>query len=299
LIAVTALVLGGTSLAGGRGGVIGSLLGAVNLFLIGYVLATFSFGTVQGFVTDLAYGLILVLSLLLTIAIPYLQSRIRRVSPPLIFIVFSLLFLGVILHAKYDYSRPTLAPLAITATEPESAPALDAPAAADAVASANTAPDTALIKTVGDAVVAEAEIPETTLNKTAADGAVPEPAAPEPNVGTTVVTSPATDETAAMNGARLPESTPEFTFAFEQIEPVADASSGAGLARPVVLLSLLVFSILIVLRAVVLQTQHRRISHRMIFILLTLLALAAYWAATQFDLPALAPAQPLGQENSQ
>jgi ribose/xylose/arabinose/galactoside ABC-type transport system permease subunit len=39
LIAVTALVLGGTSLAGGRGGVIGSLLGAVNLFLIGYVLA--------------------------------------------------------------------------------------------------------------------------------------------------------------------------------------------------------------------------------------------------------------------
>ena len=299
LIAVTALVLGGTSLAGGRGGVIGSLLGAVNLFLIGYVLATFSFGTVQGFVTDLAYGLILVLSLLLTIAIPYLQSRIRRVSPPLIFIVFSLLFLGVILHAKYDYSRPTLAPLASTATEPESAPALDAPAAADAVASANTAPDTALIKTVSDAVVAGAEIPETTLNKTAADGAVPEPAAPEPNVGTTVVTSPATDETAAVNGARLPESTPEFTFAFEQIEPVADASSGAGLARPVVLLSLLVFSILIVLRAVVLQTQHRRISHRMIFILLTLLALAAYWAATQFDLPALAPAQPLGQENSQ
>ena len=32
---------------------------AVNLFLIGYVLATFSFGEVQGFVTDLAYGLII------------------------------------------------------------------------------------------------------------------------------------------------------------------------------------------------------------------------------------------------
>lgn len=106
LISVTALVLGGTSLAGGRGGVIGSLLGAVNLFLIGYVLATFSFGAVQGFVTDLAYGVILVLSLLLTIAIPWLQRRIRHVSPALIFIVLSMLFAGVILHAKYDYSAP-------------------------------------------------------------------------------------------------------------------------------------------------------------------------------------------------
>ncbi len=106
LIAVTALVLGGTSLAGGRGGVFGSLLGALNLFLIGYVLSTFSFGAVQGFVTDLAYGVILVLSLLLTIAIPYIQARIRRVSPFLVFIVLTLGFLGVILHAKFDYPKP-------------------------------------------------------------------------------------------------------------------------------------------------------------------------------------------------
>ena len=63
----------------------------------------------QGFVTDLAYGLILVLSLLLTIAIPSLQARIRNVSPFLIFVVLSLLFLGVILHAKYDYGRPLAA----------------------------------------------------------------------------------------------------------------------------------------------------------------------------------------------
>ena len=105
LIAVTALVLGGTSLAGGRGGVFGSLLGAVNLFLIGYVLSTFSFGAVQGFVTDLAYGIILVLSLLLTVAIPYLQARIRRVSPFLVFIVLSLLFIGVILQATFDYAK--------------------------------------------------------------------------------------------------------------------------------------------------------------------------------------------------
>ncbi|MGI9414420.1 MAG: ABC transporter permease, partial [Hyphomicrobiales bacterium] len=46
LTAVTALVLGGVSLAGGRGGVTGALLGALNLFLIGYVLSTFNFGAV-------------------------------------------------------------------------------------------------------------------------------------------------------------------------------------------------------------------------------------------------------------
>src|SRR6185369_3864965 len=120
LIAITALVLGGTSLSGGRGGVIGSLLGAVNLFLIGYVLATFSFGMVQGFVTDLAYGVILVLSLLLTVALPHLQKTIRNVSPFLVFVVLALLFSGVMLHAKYDYAPS--APAA-TGTPAEAAPA--------------------------------------------------------------------------------------------------------------------------------------------------------------------------------
>lgn len=42
LIAVTALVLGGASLAGGRGGVFGSALGAINLYLITFVLSTFT-----------------------------------------------------------------------------------------------------------------------------------------------------------------------------------------------------------------------------------------------------------------
>ena len=56
LIAVTALVLGGANLAGGRASIFGSLLGAVNIYLITYVLATFSFGAVQSFVTDLSYG---------------------------------------------------------------------------------------------------------------------------------------------------------------------------------------------------------------------------------------------------
>ena len=47
LIAVTTLVLGGANLAGGRGSVVGSLFGAVNIYLITFVLATFSFGKVQ------------------------------------------------------------------------------------------------------------------------------------------------------------------------------------------------------------------------------------------------------------
>jgi len=104
LISVTALVLGGTSLAGGRATVFGSLLGALNLFLIGYVLSTFDFGAVQGFVTDLCYGLILVLSLLMTVALPYLQYWLRNVSPFLVFVVLGLLFTGVALHATYDYT---------------------------------------------------------------------------------------------------------------------------------------------------------------------------------------------------
>lgn len=106
LIAVTALVLGGASLSGGRGGAIGSLLGAVNLFLIGYVLSTFSFGSIQGFVTDLAYGVILVLSLLLTVALPYLQRWLARVSAFLVFVVLAIGFSGVMVHAKFEARQP-------------------------------------------------------------------------------------------------------------------------------------------------------------------------------------------------
>ena len=109
LISVTALVLGGTSLAGGRATVFGSLLGALNLFLIGYVLSTFDFGSVQGFVTDLSYGVILVLSLLLTVALPYLQRWLRYVSPLLVFVVLGLVFTGVALARDvrlYDSVSP-------------------------------------------------------------------------------------------------------------------------------------------------------------------------------------------------
>jgi ribose transport system permease protein len=66
---VTALVLGGTSLAGGAGGGLGSILGAVNMYLISYFLATFNFGNVSGFVTQLAFGLILMASMLVSVAL--------------------------------------------------------------------------------------------------------------------------------------------------------------------------------------------------------------------------------------
>lgn len=123
LISVTALVLGGTSLAGGRATIMGSLLGAVNLFLIGYVLATFNFSDVQGFVTDLAYGTILVLSLLLTIVLPRIEHWLRHISPLLMFVVLGLTFTGVALHATFDYSG--LAHISSSAGQAAKAPAAD------------------------------------------------------------------------------------------------------------------------------------------------------------------------------
>lgn len=130
LVAVTALVLGGASLSGGRGGVFGSLFGALNLYLITYVLATFSFGSVQSFVTDLAYGTILVLSLLVTVALPYFQKRLRYVSPLLFFVILSIGTLGVILHETYDYEalRPTVSASAEPAAGDVQSGAIAAPA---------------------------------------------------------------------------------------------------------------------------------------------------------------------------
>ena len=67
LQAITALVLGGTSLSGGRGSAVGSALGAIAMFLISNLLSAFNFGAVSGFITQAAYGLILVLTLLATL----------------------------------------------------------------------------------------------------------------------------------------------------------------------------------------------------------------------------------------
>ncbi len=113
LMAVTALVLGGANLAGGRGGAFGSLLGALNIYLITYALSTFSFGMVQSFVTDLAYGVMLVVSLLISVAVPYIQKRVRHLSPLTFFVILAVIALGVIMHTSMDQ---TLEPLVATSS---------------------------------------------------------------------------------------------------------------------------------------------------------------------------------------
>lgn len=110
LTAVTALVLGGVALSGGRGGVAGALLGAVSLWLIGYVLATFNFGAIQAFITQLAYGLILVLSLLLTLLVPVISRYISFISPLGAFLVVGLITIGIMIQVATHgtYSEPGL-----------------------------------------------------------------------------------------------------------------------------------------------------------------------------------------------
>jgi ribose transport system permease protein len=100
LTAVTAVVLGGISLAGGRGTITGALLGATNLFLIGYVLATFQFGSVQGFVTQLLYGLTLIASLLLTMLVPVVGRYISFISPFAAFMVLGIVVAGIVLEVS-------------------------------------------------------------------------------------------------------------------------------------------------------------------------------------------------------
>ncbi|MDG2405980.1 MAG: hypothetical protein P8M25_13805, partial [Paracoccaceae bacterium] len=102
LMAVTALVLGGANLAGGRGGAFGSMLGALNIYLVTYVLATFNFGTLQSFVTDLSFGLMLVFSLLISLFVPELQKRVRGISPMIFFVIMSIPTLGVIINRTKD-----------------------------------------------------------------------------------------------------------------------------------------------------------------------------------------------------
>lgn len=102
LMAVTALVLGGANLSGGRGGAIGSLLGALNIYLITYLLATFDLGTMQSYVTDLSYGSMLVISLLISIAIPQIQLVTRYLSPSVFFAVLATIGGGIVLHATID-----------------------------------------------------------------------------------------------------------------------------------------------------------------------------------------------------
>ena len=106
LLAVTALVLGGASLGGGRASLSGSLIGAVDLYLITYVLSTFSFGGIQSFVTDLCYGAILVASLLLTLTLPLIQRTIGGFSSLLYFVALAIVALGVILYSTWSGDTP-------------------------------------------------------------------------------------------------------------------------------------------------------------------------------------------------
>ncbi len=118
LTAVTALVLGGVSLAGGRGGVTGALLGALNLYLIGYVLATLNFGAIQAFVTQMSYGVILVLSLLLTLLVPVIARHIAFISPWSAFLVLSTVVGGIMLHvATSGTYLPAEGPVVVDSAE--------------------------------------------------------------------------------------------------------------------------------------------------------------------------------------
>lgn len=63
LIAIAAVALGGVSLAGGRGGLAGAAIGAIDIFLLQSVLTSFNVST---YVLQIAYGAILVAAVILT-----------------------------------------------------------------------------------------------------------------------------------------------------------------------------------------------------------------------------------------
>ena len=102
LLGITALVLGGASLAGGRGGAFGAILGALNLYLINYILVTFKFERLQSFVSDLSYGAVLVIALLVSLVLPYVTRITRGLSVMVFFILMAFAGLFVVIHQVYD-----------------------------------------------------------------------------------------------------------------------------------------------------------------------------------------------------
>ncbi len=78
LSGVTALVLGGASLGGGRASAIGSVLGAVDIYLISYVLATYNFGLNAGYTVQVATGTVLVIALLVGGLLASVSASRRR-----------------------------------------------------------------------------------------------------------------------------------------------------------------------------------------------------------------------------
>ena len=71
LIAIAAVALGGVSLAGGKGGLTGAVIGAIDIFLLQSLLTAFNVST---YVLQVAYGAILVAAVILTA----LQDRLSR-----------------------------------------------------------------------------------------------------------------------------------------------------------------------------------------------------------------------------
>lgn len=81
LTAVTALVIGGASLSGGRARGLGSILGAIDIWLISYVLSTFNFGLEASYWTQFTTGGVLVFSLVAGVilgGIPGTGTVLRR-----------------------------------------------------------------------------------------------------------------------------------------------------------------------------------------------------------------------------
>ena len=102
LLGITALVLGGASLAGGRGGAFGAILGALNLYLINYILVTFRFERLQSFVSDLSYGAVLVGALMVSLILPYVTRVTKGLSVMVFFIIMAFAGLFVMIHQIYD-----------------------------------------------------------------------------------------------------------------------------------------------------------------------------------------------------
>jgi len=72
LIAIAAVALGGVSLAGGRGGLLGAAIGAIDIFLLQSVLTAFNVST---YVLQIAYGVILVVAVIMTALQEWLSGR--------------------------------------------------------------------------------------------------------------------------------------------------------------------------------------------------------------------------------
>ena len=75
LLSISAVALGGVSLAGGRGGLLAAIIGAADIFLLQSALTYFNVST---FVLQIAYGLILVAS----ISLNGLTAMIERWTAP-------------------------------------------------------------------------------------------------------------------------------------------------------------------------------------------------------------------------